>query len=132
MKIILGVILRVPTFLAQCAFIHQAVSDRLRFNGTLLACGTSEHVESFHVMLKLEDPFPCNDFSESWQMLPSLATVVVWMGIKGHIVIDLGKRGFGCPSVLPVLFTEALMCFLELIMHLGRYHRAYIVMKDLL
>ena len=66
-KIILGVILGVPTFLARLAFIHQAVSDRLGFNVTLPACGAPAHIESFRVMLKLEDPFPCNDFSESRQ-----------------------------------------------------------------
>ena len=66
-KIMLGVTLGVSTFLARLALVHQAVSERLGFDVTLPACGTPEHVESFRATLKLEDPFPCNHFSESRQ-----------------------------------------------------------------
>ena len=51
---------------------------------------------------------------------------------KGHIITDLGQSGFWCPGVLPVLFIEALMCLLKLILRLGRYHRTHLVMKNLL
>ena len=37
------------------------------------------------------------------------------MGNKGYIVTDFGQSGFGLSFVIPVLFTEALPCRLELI-----------------
>ena len=94
--------------------------------------GAHEHVESFHVMLELEDPFLCNDFSERRQPLPGCATILAWIRNECHINTELGQSGFGCPGVLPVLFIETSSSLLEIILCLGRHHRTNLVTEDFL